>query len=132
MTCRSIIRSTVSGLLLLYVVGCSSDGSRGTEADRRGVGASCAQPTDCTEAGQSCLPFKGGYCGIADCTRDADCPTGSACVQHDDGRNYCFLVCVEKVDCNVNRPAELESNCSSNVTFVSGNKAIKACVPPSG
>lgn len=120
------------GLVLsLCAIGCGSD-DKGSEADRRGVGASCSVNADCTEAGQSCLPFKGGYCGIADCTKDAECPAGSACVQHDDGKNYCFLICVEKVNCNVNRPLEFESNCSSNITFVSGDKTRKACVPPSG
>ena len=52
-------------------------------------------------------------------------------IQHDDGMNYCFRTCVDKPDCNENRDAENESNCSSSVTFVDGANGRKACVPPS-
>lgn len=112
--------------------GCGSDDDNGTEAQRHGVGSSCTSDMNCTEAGQHCLPFKGGYCGVADCVSDANCPEGSACVAHTDGHNYCFLVCVDKVQCNTNRSLELEANCSSNITFTSDDKSRKACVPPSG
>jgi hypothetical protein len=116
--------------LLLSVTACGDDGS---EADRRGVGAQCAVEDDCTEEDQSCLTqFKGGYCGVMGCTADVDCPAGSACVTHEDTMNYCFLICVDKDDCNVNRDLENESNCSSNATFVDGTMGRKACVPPSG
>src|SRR6478752_3831827 len=104
-------------LLQLCVVACGSDETR-SEAQKRGVGAACNADLPCTEAGQTCLDFKGGYCGVADCTNDAGCPQGSACVAHDDGRNYCFLVCSEKAECNLTRPAADEANCSSSVTFV--------------
>lgn len=117
---------------LVFCAAACGDDDDGSEAQRRGVGSACADDTDCTEAGQHCLTFKGGYCGIADCTADSDCPAGSSCVTHDDGKNYCFLVCTDKPQCNVYRPVEAESNCSSNVTFVDGAKARKACVPPSG
>lgn len=102
------------------------------EADELGVGAACASDDECTEEGQSCLDqFKGGYCGIADCADNADCPEGARCVAHTDGVNYCFRVCLNKAECNANRPADAESNCSSNVDFVDGSKDVKACVPPS-
>lgn len=107
-------------------------GDGGTEADKAGVGSECASVDDC-EDGQDCLVFKGGYCGIEDCVSDDDCPDGSLCVAHTDGTDYCFLVCDTKSDCNINRSAENESNCSSNIDFVenqAGNP--KACVPPSG
>src|SRR5688500_8460645 len=113
------MRILLSSFLLLAVVSCGDDD--GSEADRRGVGAQCAVEDDCTEDDQSCLTqFKGGYCGVLGCTADAECPDGSACVAHEDGMSYCFLVCVEKVDCNVNRDVENESNCSSSVEFVDG------------
>jgi hypothetical protein len=118
----------------LAFAACGSDNNgppAGSEADLHGVGAACASNADCWEQGQSCLPLKGGYCGVAGCTADPDCPAGSRCVAHSDGTNYCFLVCANKVDCNFNRPVELESNCSSNITFTSGGKNGKACVPPS-
>jgi hypothetical protein len=81
--------------------------------------------------GQTCLAFKGGYCGVRDCTGDADCPQGSACVAHDDGVNYCFLICNDKPQCNRYRPVTDEANCSSSVDFVDNTSTIKACVPPS-
>lgn len=114
--------------LVIHVAGC---GDGGSEAQRRGVGAACASHLDCKE-GLTCLQFKGGYCGLSECQNDATCPTGSACVAHADGKNYCFLVCVEKPECNLYRPVDSEANCSSNVTFVDGKRDVKACVPPSG
>lgn len=109
--------------------GCGGDD--GSEADRLGVGALCTKNEDCL-TGQQCLTFKGGYCGVANCTGDAGCPAGSACVRHDDGKNYCFRTCTDKIECNRNRTPELESNCSSRITFVEGAQNRKACVPPSG
>jgi hypothetical protein len=114
-------------MLILSALSCGG----GTEADRQGVGAQCTKADDCL-TGQQCLPFKGGYCGVQGCTADKDCPSGSACVHHTDGINYCFRTCIDKVDCNRNRSLENESNCSSSVTFVETGKTVKACVPPSG
>lgn len=119
-------------LVLLFAGPLFSCGSDENEADRRGVGASCSASEVCSEEGQVCLAFKGGYCGVADCVDDGGCPTGSACVKHSDGKNYCFRVCLEKVECNANRPVEVEANCSGSATFVSGAKNAKVCVPPSG
>lgn len=132
--------TSVLGLLALVAglcAGCGDDSSggssSGSEADRHGVGAECAANTDCTEEGQLCLTqFKGGYCGVEDCTADADCPDGSACVAHVDGKNYCFLLCTDKTECNTNRTVDNEANCSSSITFVEDNMNKKACVPPSG
>jgi hypothetical protein len=114
----------LSGLL-------SGCGGGGTEAQRRGVGAACVADKDCTETGQSCLAFKGGYCGLTGCLDDTGCPTGSACVAHTDGKNYCFLICTDKPQCNLYRSVDVEANCSSSVTFVEGKLTMKACVPPS-
>lgn len=115
----------------LVVVGgaCSDDE---VEADKVGVAAACSVNEDCLQEGQVCLEqFKGGYCGVEGCSSSADCPDGSLCVAHEDGVNYCFRACVDKVDCNRNRPADAEANCSSSVEFASGDKEGKACVPPS-
>ena len=60
------------------------------------------------------------------------CPAGSACVAHDDGKTYCFLICTDKPQCNLFRAVEVEANCSSSVTFIEGKTDVKACVPPSG
>ena len=107
----------------------------GSEADELGIGAQCTDSEQCLQDEdfeQVCLTnFAGGYCGLADCTGDIDCPEDSACIAHDDGTNYCFRICVDKPDCNENRDVENESNCSSSVTFVDGTQGRKACVPPS-
>lgn len=114
-------------ILLFVLAACGDDPA----ADVLGVGAQCAGEEDCL-AEQMCLAFKGGYCGITACARDADCPEASACIAHDDGINYCFRVCVDKPDCNANRDVENEANCVGNAVFVDGANGRKACVPPSG
>jgi len=122
-------------MFLCLVVGLSGAllccGDSGSEAQRRGVGSACVVDSDCTETGQVCLAFKGGYCGLADCQSDAGCPAGSACVAHTDGRNYCFLTCTDKPQCNLHRSVDVEANCSSSVTFINTTLTVKACVPPS-
>ena len=120
-------------LLAGMAIGCG-DGS--TEADRIGVGAECTASAECASPDEielDCLTrFKGGYCGLAGCTGDADCPEGSACVTHDeDGENYCFRVCQDKPDCNRNRSPEDESNCVGSINFVEPRNERKACEPPS-
>ncbi len=117
--------------LALFVFLMPSCGGDGTEADRAGVGATCAKNEDCPKDANQCLAFKGGYCGLGGCTADGECPTGSACVAHTDGQKYCFRTCVDKVDCNRRRAPEVEANCSSSVTFVDNKKGSKVCVPPS-
>jgi len=126
------IRRLVNGCLLslaLFIATCGDDGQ--SEADRRGIGAQCARTEDCAEKGQSCLPFKGGYCGLPGCKSDLDCPAASACVRHTDTMTYCFRICVEKVDCNTHRSVDNEANCSSSATLVDGKKNSKVCLPPS-
>lgn len=112
---------------LALLIGCGGD----DDADDFGIGAECAVNDDCdVDMGQSCLGFKGGYCGLEGCAAHDECPENSACVTHDDGLNYCFRICGDKADCNANRSVENEANCSSSVDFVEPI-AAKACVPPS-
>ena len=112
-------------VLLLVAAGCGDD------ADELGIGATCVFGDKCSD-GQMCLvQFKGGYCGLVGCNANAACPENSACVTHSDGKAYCFRTCFDKVDCNANRPADLEANCSSSVVFISGKKEGKVCLPPS-
>lgn len=121
----------------LWLAACGSDPPpyNGTQADLIGVGAICKVDIDCLQtdaAHQQCLTeFKGGYCGLKGCTTSADCPAGSGCVTYN-GATYCFRRCKEKAECNLNRPLELESNCSSNIDFVEGKAGDKPCIPPSG
>ncbi len=121
----------ISALALACLVVFPSCGDE-TEADRLGIGAQCTTNADCLEDdGQVCLQqFKGGYCGVSGCTVDADCPSTSACVTHDDNVNYCFRTCSSKSECNANRDAANESNCSGSITWADTD-AGKACVPPS-
>lgn len=105
----------------------------GSEADDLGVGAQCTTTSECqdTDPPQSCLTnFKGGYCGLTGCSSNEDCPEDSLCVTHTDNTNYCFRSCTDKSECNENRDADVESNCSSNITRTDGG-GTKACVPPS-
>jgi hypothetical protein len=114
-------------LFLILLVGCNGD-----DADSLGIGAACSSSEECAPD-QDCLTqFKGGYCGAIDCASSLDCPELSACVSHTDGKNYCFRICIDKIECNANRPVEVESNCSSSIVFASGEKEGKACIPPSG
>ena len=132
------MRLDLMAALCLTLVACGDDNNN--DADSLGVGAECVADTDCfqpfNDAGlaQQCLKqFKGGYCGIQNCQVNADCPQQSACVHHTDGHNYCFRTCADKLECNVNRTPDNESNCSANIEFTDGTKAQngKACVPPS-
>ena len=123
----------------VFHVGCGDDD--GTAAIRRGVGDECMIDTsadasrqgNCDMAGQECLTeFAGGYCGVRGCTADADCPEGSACVTDDGTTNYCFLICLDKPECNPHRTVENESSCVSSLTFVdpAGAGGRKVCRPP--
>jgi hypothetical protein len=124
-----------SAFALTAGAGCGGDddnGGGGNAAVAMGVGAECTNEGDCDQ-GQKCLAFKGGYCGLEDCSSNLDCPSGSACVAHTDGANYCFLTCTDKAECNVHRPLDAEANCVANVTFVDADpNNHKACVPPEG
>lgn len=136
---KSYRRTLVSfALCLTTLSACSGDDDDSsapplTDAQRHGVGAACDAAADCYVGTTmlECLPFKGGYCGLEGCATSDDCPAGSGCVTHDDGKNYCFLLCVEKADCNATRPVDIEANCVSSVDFADGTKNTKACVPPS-
>ncbi len=122
--------------LAASLAGCGNDDDDGTEADQRLVGAQCSDDDDCRldeEEGsvtkRCLLQFKGGYCSILGCETNAECPRGSACVDHE-GNTYCFRDCDNKDECNRWRDEDNESNCSSNVTYLDDDSG-KACVPPS-
>jgi len=123
----------VSGLLL----GCGDSGE--TAADRIGVGAQCDEAAECESTDENitleCLTqLTGGSCGHEGCEGDAVSPEGSACVTNDNGTNYCYRLCKEKLDCNQNRSLENEANCvgSGTINFVEDDTNRKACEPPSG
>ena len=131
---KSVFCLAVALMLVVGLVGCDDDD--GSAADRLYVGGVCQSDDECNDEEDDtpeldCLDeFKGGYCGLADCEASDECPEGSLCADLD-GDTYCFLVCVEKIDCNLNRPIEDElSNCSSNIDPVEGGTE-KLCIPPS-
>lgn len=139
--CRSMWVLVLAALASGLLVGCGDSGE--TEADRIGVGAECTESAECESADEEitleCLTqFTGGYCGLegcegtADCSDGTCCPDGSACVTADDGENYCYRLCQEKLDCNRNRPT-YDANCvgSGTIDFVDGTTELKACEPPS-
>ena len=126
LTCLIVIMSL--GLLLSA---CGDD----NEANDQLIGGECTALADCDDENDDtpeleCLTeFSGGYCGREGCTTDSDCPEGSLCADLD-GTYYCFLVCTDKAQCNENRTVDNESNCSSNISPVSGGEE-KLCIPPS-
>lgn len=137
---RSVL--ALSFCLAAIASGCG-DEEGGTESDRLGVAAECSSTDECATypladggTGQlACLTdFKGGYCGLKDCERSADCPDGALCVAHTDGSNYCFRACAEKPECNANRTVDDEANCSSSFDWANegDDDGSKACIPPSG
>jgi hypothetical protein len=133
---------TVLGFLALATSGCGDDD--GNEADAVGIASICTTSADCPRAPSDahdggvvqlvCLTqFTGGYCGLPDCAVSADCPRGAICVLHDDDATYCFRECLDKPECNRNRPVDLEANCSSSFDFndPADDTGQKACIPPS-
>lgn len=113
--------------VVLAACGC---GSYQNAANQAGIGAQCSMTSDCTTPGEVCLTeFNGGYCGLAGCAHDTDCPQGSACVT-DNQRSYCFLICGTKTDCNFHRSLGNEADCTSSLPFVDGTMNRKACRPP--
>jgi hypothetical protein len=120
----------------VLLMGTLALGCGDSDADALGVGAECTSNDQCGSGDEdielSCLTaFKGGYCGLENCTKNADCPENSICVTHEDDENYCFRVCKDKAECNANRGAEVESNCSGSFTAVEATN-LKVCLPPSG
>ena len=108
--------------------------SCGSGSDALGVAAECASDEECQAQGVdtlSCLTqFRGGYCGLAGCAANADCPEDAICVTHTDQQNYCFKVCGDKSECNTHRSVDNEANCSANIVRVEAGSA-RACIPPS-
>ncbi len=105
----------------------------GEDADEIGVGAECSGDADCRALsdGLNCLSaFRGGYCGLAGCAGDDDCPDRSVCVRHEDGYTYCFRTCRDKPECNANRAEDVEANCTSSAELLEAT-GVKVCVPPS-
>lgn len=132
-TIFQVFLCALTAFCLLGAVGCGDEGS---EADKQLIGGECTQAEDCDDGDpdtpelECILDFKGGYCGRKGCTASSECPEGSLCADLGTGY-YCFLVCIDKGECNRNRTIENESNCSSNIDPVEGGEE-KLCIPPAG
>jgi hypothetical protein len=117
-------------LLSFTFISCGDDEN---ESDKIGIAGECKTDADCKTDGLTCLlDFKGGYCGVADCTKNADCPESSLCVT-ENSKNYCFRSCTDKVECNANRSTDNEANCSASFNLANQDDTtkLKACLPPS-
>lgn len=133
---KTTLRVVLSGMITFCLLGAVGCGDNGSEADKQLIGAECTKVEDCDDGDpvtpelECILDFKGGYCGRKGCTASSQCPEGSLCANYEAG-DYCFLVCIDKVECNRNRTLENESNCSSNIDPVEGGEE-KLCIPPAG
>jgi len=119
-------------LLSFTFISCGDDDNE-NESDKIGIAGECKTDEDCKTEGLTCLlDFKGGYCGVADCTKNEDCPESSLCVT-ENSKNFCFRSCTDKVECNENRSEDNEANCSGSFDLASQDDTtkLKACIPPS-
>ncbi len=77
-------------------------GSSDVGKEGKVVGASCTTsggPSGSCAEGSKCVvdtDFPGGSC-VKDCTAQADCPDGAACIQENSG--ICVLECADASDC---------------------------------
>jgi hypothetical protein len=81
-------------LVAVVAAGCGS----GVGRDGDVVGGSCTASGGCA-GGSECLiasMYPGGMCTV-DCETQADCPSGSVCVQESGGT--CLLACSSSSDC---------------------------------
>jgi hypothetical protein len=102
--------------LVLLLIGC-----RGDEVGPSGgiVGGACASDRDCAHR---CLSdnshYPGGMCTLS-CSRDADCPSGTSCV--DDAGGICAINCVSDGDC---RPFGRDYRCDDKGRKGAGGEAL--------
>ena len=108
------------GLSLMVALGIACGGP--PKAD---IGSPCTKSEECNDEKKlTCLTtFVSGYCGVEGCSSNSDCPTGSVCVSHKDGKKYCFQTCKEKDECKSN------ASCTVNVIFTDGAQGDKVCQP---
>jgi len=95
----------------------------GRACGERGGGANGAACTDAGDCGgqRSCLPWRGGYCARAGCRTNADCESGTFCVDVEGTR-----ACV--VDCDAGACRTADGHSCELVEDVGGTLHV-ACVP---
>jgi hypothetical protein len=94
-----------------------------------GVGEACLTKADCNGDLECLTDVDGGYCGKANCTANADCPNGSACVRMDETRSYCLRKCQGDSDCSFCRPWDDRTPCTDEVDYVEDGTPGRVCVP---
>ncbi len=84
------------GILVLLVAlpAACHDDNVGSNGDL--VGGRCTIDTDCRKRCLQGGEFPGGYCSLT-CQADADCPSGSVCIDKSGG--VCLLGCLQPTDC---------------------------------
>jgi hypothetical protein len=85
---------------------------------------------DCANGLECVTSFDHGYCTIADCTLNADCPNDARCVTLPDGHNYCLRTCTGPNSCTFCRPFEFGGECTGDVDFAEAGTTGEVCLPP--
>jgi len=80
---------------LALALACAGDSS-GIGPQGGVVGGRCSKDGDCAERCARGNDFPGGYCTVT-CRRDADCPSGTLCIEKNDG--ICLVPCSGQVSC---------------------------------
>ena len=63
------------------------------------IGDKCKTSNDCP-AGTVCdTDSPGGYCLVANCDADEECPEEAACVKFTESQRYCLKKCKKNSDC---------------------------------
>jgi hypothetical protein len=100
---------------------------------RATVGSRCSSPEDC-ESGMVCLSgqgFVGGYCAVAGCTGEQECPPGSACVSEQSQGGLCLQRCSTIKDCSFrDAPAGEDVLTCEGRTGPSVGECPRVCVSP--
>lgn len=94
-----------------------------------GIGAGCADDSDC-DADLECIDdYDGGYCGHSGCGTNADCGSGALCIRDGDA-TYCARTCEVETDCTFCRHGDHPAACTSDVELAEGGTPGTVCVAP--
>lgn len=81
-------------LVSLFALSCGG-GAIGSSG--RLVGGACQTSSQCDFVCHDDSHYPGGYCTVR-CASDAECPTGTACVE--DGGGICAVLCKAQAECS--------------------------------
>lgn len=111
------MRNAIFALALAAIAGCqSSDVSRE-------LGARCDRNSECDERCLAPSPeWPGGFCTIS-CDVNADCPSGSACVD-EGGNGVCAFTCATDAGCVF---LNVGYACKERDTHATGGGKVNVC-----